>query len=187
MKNITPWTALAALSFAFLSACSTTPKKESTAYTPSAPVPAEPESGRIDYNAIQTHLNLDRPAEQLGYSEKAFNTCEMGYGYSRSQNCHKEYFVVIHFRLLCRDSEGTISTVLTDADLTPIAGKDVRWNLKGVSGTLLTDGLGYGQIRTVSSSSQVRQRLKVAVGNEFLYMRANEINKVITPRPWCNQ
>lgn len=170
---------------ALLVGCSTSPKKESAKVSPDVISP-EQESTRLDYNALQTHLGLDRSEDQLGYNEKAFNTCDVGYGYSRSQDCHKEFFVVLHFRLLCRDSEGTISQILTDADVAPIAGKTVRWNLKGTSGTLVTDGMGYGQIRTVSRSSQRRERLKLAVGSEFLYMRANEITKVITPRPWCN-
>jgi hypothetical protein len=46
--------------------------------------------------------------------------------------------------------------------------------------------LGYAQITTVAPSPQIQQRVKLAVDNEFLYMRANEITKVITPKPWCN-
>lgn len=170
----------------FLLACSTAPKKEK--YTP-APVATEiPEdTSRIDYFALQSHLGLDRAPEELGYTEKAFNTCEAGYGFSRSQNCHQEYFVVLHFRLLCRDTEGTISTILTDSDTTPLAGRSVRWNLKGIDGTSQTDGLGYAQVRITSPVSQKKQRVKIAIGNEFLYMRANEITKVITPQPWCAQ
>jgi hypothetical protein len=88
--------------------------------------------------------------------------------------------------LLCRDSEGTISTVLTEADVTPIAGQTIRWTLKNVQGQFQTDGLGYGQIVALSPRPQKRERLKLTLGNEFLYMRANEITKVITPRPWCS-
>jgi hypothetical protein len=171
----------------FLAACTSTPKKET--YTPSTPITTEApeETSRIDYLALQTHLGLDRAPEDLGYTEKSFNTCEAGYGFSRSQNCHQEYFILLHFRLLCRDTEGTISTVLTDADTTPLAGRNVRWNLKGINGTSPTDGLGYGQVRMTSPISQKKQRVKIAIGNEFLYMRANEITKVITPLPWCSQ
>lgn len=173
---------------AVLSGCTTAMKKSPPIKEPSEPVLVQDDNGSaIDYNSLQTYLKLDRDPEQLGFAEKAFNTCDAGYGYSRSQNCHKEYFVVIHFRLLCRDSEGTISTVLTESDVMPIAGRPVRWTLKGISGTVMTDGNGYGQIRTIASSSQNRQRIKIAVGNEFLYMRSHEITKVITPRPWCSQ
>ena len=168
----------------FLAACTSTPKKET--YTPPA-IEIPEDTSRIDYSALQSHLGLDRSQDELGYTEKAFNTCEAGYGFSRSQNCHQEYFVVLHFRLLCRDTEGTISTVLTDADTSPLAGRNVKWNLKGINGTSQTDGLGYGQIRITSPVSQKKQRVRIAIGNEFLYMRANEITKVITPLPWCSQ
>ncbi|WP_413944394.1 hypothetical protein [Bdellovibrio sp. HCB-162] len=180
--------ALGIIALTAIAGCTTAPKKETT-YTPPAPVETAPEpaSSAIDYNALQNHLHMDRERESLGYSEKSFNTCDAGYGYSRSQNCHKEHFVVIHFRLLCRDSEGTISTVLTEDDVRPLDRRTVRWSLKGTQGTVQTDNDGYGQIVTAANLSQKTQRLRLAVGNEFLYMRANEIQKVITPQPWCNQ
>lgn len=166
-----------------LSGCATTPQK----ITP--PLAGRPtftsEEERIDYVALQRSLGLERDSEDLGYSEKAFNTCEAGYGYSRAKGCHKKVFVVLHFRLMCRDTEGTISTILTDDDVAPIAEKTVQWNLKGMKGDLTTDNRGYGQIRTVSSVSQQKERVRLMVGSEFLYMRSHEITKVITPRPWC--
>ena len=141
----------------------------------------------IDYVALQRSLNLDIPVEQLGVREKVFNTCDVGYGYSKNKNCRRQYFFVLNFRLMCRDSEGTISTTLTDADTMPIASREVNWSLtKNLSGSLITDGLGYGQIATVAPIPQSKQRVKIAVGNEFLYMRAHEMKKIITPRPWCN-
>ncbi|WP_413570009.1 hypothetical protein ACLWBD_05960 [Bdellovibrio sp. HCB117] len=168
-----------------LAACTTTPKKE-VSTPPPASEPVAEETTAIDYIAIQRHLQLERDRDSLGFSEKSFNTCDTGYGYSRSQNCHKEHLVVIHFRLLCRDSEGTISTVLSEEDLQPLGSRNVRWNLKGIQGVTMTDSQGYGQIVTAAVPSQRSQRLKLAVGSQFLYMRANEIQKVITPQPWCN-
>ncbi|QDK38685.1 hypothetical protein [Bdellovibrio sp. NC01] len=183
----TAYKGLAGLLLLTLTACTTTPKQTSSESLPT-PVATTDESGTsIDLNALQTYLKLDRDTEQLGFVEKAFNTCDAGFGFSRSQNCHKEYFVVLHFRLMCRDTEGTISTVLHDGDVEPIAGRPVRWQLKNISGTIVTDGLGYGQIKAVSKISQNKQRIRLGVGNEFLYMRSNEITKVITPRPWCYQ
>ena len=166
----------------FLAGCTSTPQRTSPEI--SRP-PVADDSGRIDYDALQSHLGLDRSPEDLGYSERSFNTCEAGYGFSRSQNCHTQHFVVVHFQLMCRDSEGTISTILTDADLTPISRKSVRWNLKGLSGTVQTDGEGYGQIRITSRRSQKNERIKLAIANDFLYTRAGEIKRIITPRPWC--
>lgn len=175
-----------ALGLILLSGCSSSPKKE---VAPSLPAISEIDdnSSAIDYLAIQNHLRMDRERESLGFAEKSFNTCDTGYGYSRSQDCHKQHFVVIHFRLLCRDSEGTISEVLTDEDLRPLDRRSIRWTLKGTEGVVQTDGQGYGQIITAVGTSQKSQRIRLALGNEFLYMRANEIQKVITPSPWCNQ
>jgi hypothetical protein len=154
--------------------------------TVSAPAEAEPSGPSIDYVALQKSLGLDRENSDLGYSEKGFDTCKVGYGYSGTHYCHHEYFVVLHFRLMCRDSEGTVAEGVNTVDMMSIADRRVKWNLKGISGTLQTDGEGYGQIHTVSPISQKSQRLKLAVGPEFLYMRANEITKVVTPKPWCD-
>ncbi|MEN0057741.1 MAG: hypothetical protein AAGB31_02810, partial [Bdellovibrio sp.] len=104
-----------------------------------------------------------------------------------SQNCHREHLVVLHFRLLCRDSEGTISTILSEQDLQPLNYRTVNWTLKGAKGSLQTDAQGYGQIVTATPLSQRSQRVKIAIGSEFLYMRAGELKQVITPQPWCNQ
>lgn len=169
----------------FLTACTSTPKKET--YTPPAYEEPVSTSPKIDYYALQAFLGMDRPPEELGYTEKAFNTCEAGFGFSRSQDCRTEYFVLLNFRLMCRDTEGTISTVLTDSDVTALSGRNVKWSLKGIDGTTQTDGWGYGQIRITSPISQKKQRVRLSVGSQFLYMRANEITKVITPLPWCSE
>lgn len=165
----------------FITACGSAPKK----IEPSKPVDI-PTSG-IDYIGLQRSLGMEIPADRLGYKEKTFNTCEAGYGYSGTHNCRREYMVVVNFRLQCRDSVGQVSEGVNNSDLTPIVDKSVVWNLKGVQGTTRTDSEGFGQIMTVSSISQRQQRLKLAVGKEFLYMRANEITRVVTPRPWCEQ
>lgn len=144
------------------------------------------EGTQVDYVALQRSLGLDKANTELGYAEKGFDTCQAGYGYSSTKYCHHEYFVVLHFRLMCRDSEGTVSEGINNVDMMPIDNRTVKWNLKGISGVLQTDSDGFGQIHTVSPNSQRTQRLKLAVGPEFLYMRANEITKVVTPKPWCN-
>lgn len=164
--------------------------------TPTSPSPREPapraetggetEGTRIDYVALQRHLGLERSNQELGFNEKAYDTCQVGYGYSSNKYCHRETFVVLHFQLVCRDSEGTVSEGVQTADMRALSDRTVRWNLKGISGEVQTDGEGYGQIHTVSPISQRGQRVKLAVGNDFLYMRANEITKVVTPKPWCN-
>lgn len=178
--------------FLFLmAACSSTPKIDSVPHRPTAVAspltpPVDDASGSIDTVALQRSLGLERNSQNLGYSEKSFNTCQAGYGFSKSHNCQNKYFVVIHFQLLCRNSEGTVQRALTSEDLKAISDRDVNWSLKPLSGQLQTDGEGFGQIRTIASTSQKTSRLKLGVGNDFLYMRANEITRVVTPQPWCN-
>lgn len=168
-------------------ACQSAPPKAEGPLVPETkgPVPEGAEGSQIDFVGLQRSLGLETPQDRLGYQEKTFNTCEAGYGYSATKNCHREYMAVINVHLQCRDSVGQVSEGVTNAELTPIANKAVRWNLKGVQGTAQTDSEGFTQIVAVSPWSQSRQRLKLSVGNEFLYMRANEITRVVTPRPWC--
>ena len=147
-----------------------------------AQLPAEPV---IDYVGLQRFLKMDRNYTVLGYSEHIFNTCEVGFGYSPTQNCDIKYFVVSHFRLQCRDSEGTISKILTEEDLRPIARQEIYYTINSITGTLYTDSEGYGQIRLVTSESMRSQRLKLALGNDFLYLKAGELKQMTTPRNWC--
>lgn len=182
------WT-LKVLSFLFLAACGT---KQVTQTEPTyrTPVPSRTseDSGapNIDYAGLKRHLGLDRPNNQLGYAEKAFDTCQVGYGYSSTKYCYRQVFVVLNFHLLCRDSEGTVTEGINNSEQMALSNRPVRWNLKGISGEVQTDSDGFGQIQTISPISQRRERVKLGVGSEFLYMRANEITKVLTPKPWCN-
>lgn len=183
------WIAIALIA-AMVTACTTTPTTETpvTREKPAAPVESIPSTGSsIDYVGLQRAMGMEIPMEKLGYKEKSFDTCKAGYGYSSTHNCHKEYMVVINFQLQCRDSVGTVSEGVTNADLTAISNRSVRWNLKPNQGQTNTDSEGFAQIMTVAARSPKTERLKIAVGNEFLYMRANEITRVVTPRPWCNQ
>jgi hypothetical protein len=164
----------------------------STHQTPSesgpwvAPVPSETGTN-IDTTALRNRLGLDRPAEKLGFEEKAFETCQVGYGFPRDRNCQKKHLVVIHFQLMCRDSEGTTSVIQTAEDMLPVSQRSVRWSLKDLSSTVQTDSQGYGQITVIAPSPQAQQRLKLAVGNDFLYIRAKEITRIATPPSWCDR
>lgn len=168
------------------SACTTAPERATPSSMGTSAPPAQNES-TIDLSALQTSLHMDRRPEELGFAEKAFNTCQAGYGYSSVHNCHQQYLVVLNFRLSCRQSEGTVSQGLAESDIQDLASKDVRWQLKGISGLVTTNGDGIGQIRVVSDISQRRERVKLTLGNDFLYMKANEITRVVTPGNWCSQ
>ena len=146
----------------------------------------EVEPSEIDAFAIQSSLGMDRAESALGYSEKTFDTCQVGYGFSKNQDCSKKHFVVIHFQLMCRDSDGTTSVIVTQDSLQPISRRSFNWSLKNLSGISQTDSDGYGQIRAIASTSPIQQRLKLTIGNDFLFLKAGEINRVITPLSWCS-
>ncbi len=150
------------------------------------PTPYETREAVVDYASLQRFLRLDRSYNNLGYSERMFNTCEVGFGYSSNSNCEKKFFIVSHFQLVCRQSEGTVQYMLTDADLTPLSRRQLNWSVKTAGGALLTDSEGFAQIAMISSQSQRGERLKIAIDNDFLYLKAGDLKRMITPQNWCN-
>lgn len=192
IKRIYIMTCLALL----ISSCATHPKHKSTE-TNDKLVPIKevktnpttvysPTPRVIDYPSVQRLLKLDRTFSELGFSEKVFDTCQVGFGYAPDSDCQKKYFTVVHFKLVCRQSEGTIQTVLTDDDLKAISGENVNWYLKNANGSTVTDSEGYGQIITTTNESQKNQRLRLAVGADFLMTKASEAKRLIAPQSWCN-
>ena len=171
---------------ALLVAACTTPQTEQ----PPAPRPSRPvvdqDTGEpaIDILGLERSLGLDSGREDLGFREKSFDTCSVGYGYSASHNCKKQSFVSIRFQLQCRESEGSISNA--DYEVKAIASDHVKWNLgKTGSGLTSTDGDGYGEIRTIASGAQGQQKLRLTVNGKFLILTAAEIRRIVTPGDWC--
>ncbi|MGE0762111.1 MAG: hypothetical protein AB7N80_02415 [Bdellovibrionales bacterium] len=138
----------------------------------------------IDLFGLSRSLGMMRAIHELGYGEKTFNTCRAGYGYSSTHRCRQQHFVVINFRLQCRDSEGTVSEV-TNEELMPVTSNLVRWNLGAQQGYTTTDGDGFGQILMVAPKSSRQQRLRLTVANDFLLMQAGQMKRVVVPRMWC--
>lgn len=171
-----------------MAACSTATKKiePEVNQTPPKPSGSAIAEENIDYESIQKSLGMDRDIDQLGYKEKAFNTCEMGFGFSRSQNCRTEYLAIIHFQLLCRDSQGTISTALTREDMQPLSGRTIQWTLNKKTASTVLGHDGHGQIRMSFAKSPRYQRLKLSANNDALYLKAGEIKRIVTPSNWCN-
>jgi hypothetical protein len=176
-----------------ISACSTVEKRK--AYEPARPAPtsapavapAAPAKVEeiIDLRALQTSLRMDIPKTKLGYREKKFNTCNVGAGYSSKQNCRAQTLVVIHFKLMCRDSEGTVSEAITQAYLQPIANQNIKWRLSTAEAEILSDSDGFAQIVLISTYSQRKERLRLTTGNDFLALRAGEVSSIIAPQNWC--
>ena len=190
--------AIGLLALPALVACSTAEKeKGNEAIAPPAPVstvqkrirpqPVPHDSGDqtelVDMVGLQTALGLDRSTSDLGYSEKVFNTCQVGYGYSSSQRCRRANFVLIHFRLQCRDSEGSVGLV-SASQISPISDQ-VKWTLGHDSGMTQTDGEGYGQLRVVSEFPSRQQRLRFTVNGKFLIVRAEDAGRLVAPLSWC--
>ncbi len=141
---------------------------------------------QIDYPSIQRLLGLDRNISSLGYAEKVFNTCEVGFGYPSNESCMKKVYVVIHFKLMCRDSEGTVVRQISEDDLVPLANRDLTWSLKNANGTLRTDYNGYAQVVVISPQSQKTERFRISSPKDFLLLRAGDIQRLIVPSNWCN-
>ena len=177
----------------FLYSCNHAPIKTQASPPPRvAPAPSAPEESNeavlenIDVDGLKTFLKMNRKFDRLGFVEKKFNTCEVGYGYSSTHNCRTKTFVVLQFQLMCRDSEGTVTEALTPQDLRAISNQSVKWTMKNLAGRIITDSEGYGQIVTLSNQSQRYERLKLSVRNDFLYMKAGELTQMVTPQSWCN-
>ncbi len=140
---------------------------------------------QVDYPSIQRLLGLERNISTLGYAEKTFNTCAVGYGYSTTENCQKKFYVVIHFKLMCRDSEGTVLRQISEDDLVPLGSRELTWSLKNVSGKLRTDSSGYAQVVIVSPTTQRTERFRISSAKDFLLLRAGDIQRLIVPSNWC--
>jgi hypothetical protein len=170
-----------------LCSCASAPKKEPVIEI--APPPTEVskpknEAIKIDVEGLKRSLGLDRSRGDLGYQEKRFNTCSAGFGYPR-ENCSDQIFVSINFRLQCRDTTGTTSEVVTSAQMDPIAHKQVRWQIGKAQSVINTDDEGYAQINGVWTTAPKGQRLRLAVGSQFVYVRAGEVTRIVTPSNWC--
>lgn len=173
----------------FVSCASPALKKEpSAARNPQIPQIEKKiyKSTDLDIASIQRLLGLDKNIRSLGYTEKNFNTCQVGFGYDTKQNCQQKVFVVIHFKIACRASEGTVSTILTEDDLSVVANQKLQWFLKNANGQVETDSDGFAEIRMISDISQRSERLRLSNGNDFVLMRSGEIRSLIVPINWCN-
>lgn len=140
---------------------------------------------RIDYIGLQADLGLNPGIDDLGYREKVFDTCEAGHGFSHSENCRKNYFVLIQFQLLCRPQESDGFTELTSADTEALSNRTIDWLLQNQKGHVVTDSSGYAQIRTSFPVSPKQRHIKLNSGRKFLHMESGDITRIVTPPDWC--
>jgi hypothetical protein len=145
---------------------------------------APPQPPRIDYNALQDRLGFEMKSYQVGYREKIFDACSYQSELPPMKDCHHAYFVLAQFQLSCRASEES-SSILTAADLQPVAEKSLKWRAGKNHGEIETDRGGFGQIRTISENSMKRQQLRVSTGKDFLVIVAGQATNIVTPPSWC--
>jgi hypothetical protein len=174
--------ALAAL--AVLSACTTTPTPPDENVDSYAPPPRverpQDMSYRINLQDLQSRLRMTREADDLGFTEKQFDTCVAGLS---SGSCSRKYFSVVHFQLLCRDSEGSVSEA--PVQLTPLTSDRVTWKIAAHTGNTQTDGQGYGRFLMLSEKSVRGQRLTLRIGRRFMGFTVSDVSKVVLPRNFC--
>jgi hypothetical protein len=174
--------ALAAL--AVLSACRSTPTPSDENIDGYAPPPRverpQDTNYRINLEELQTKLRMAREADDLGFTEKQFDTCSAGVS---AGVCSRKYFSVVHFQLLCRDSEGSVSEA--PIQLTPLTSDRVTWKIATNTGNTQTDGRGYGQFLMLSEKSVRGQRLTLRIGRQFMGFTVSDVSKVVLPRNFC--
>lgn len=158
----------------FLTQCAT-PSKPTYEPTPSGPK-------GLEVREVLQKLNMDRSIEELGYEERRFDTCDLGY--DRAGQCQRKHAVQIHFRLQCRDSVGTVESV-SNIELIPVTSHHIRWRVGYYTGSTGTNSEGYGQIAFISPGSSRDQRLSLTVRENSLGVTASEVSRVIVPRDWC--
>jgi hypothetical protein len=140
----------------------------------------------IDMQALQKELEVDLPADRVGYVEKVFDACGFGPSLPMLRDCHRVYFVLIGFQLSCRDSEEQPNGVLSGPDLKAVENRKLKWKVgSGHSGSVQTDHEGYGEIEILSDHSLRRRDLRLSTGKDFLVTNAGESSNVVTPPSWC--
>ena len=174
------------LTAAIMAGCASTPEPEPTPPTapPKAARKAKPKPVAVfnDPNAnITNALGMGRSPADLGFREKAFDPCR--FGLSAPGACQPQVLTVVHFQLLCRDSEGTVSEV--PSRLMPIVAKQVTWQIGPQTGNTQTDRRGYGQFTAVSPRSIRNQRLLLRIGPQFVAVTTSEVNKIVLPVNFC--
>lgn len=160
------------LSLIWLAGCKTTPQ------SPNWP---EPDSKADPTVTLKSALGMSRDPADLGFVEKPFNPCT--YGLNSTGSCKNQYFSVVHFQLLCRDSEGSVSSA--PIALQPIVASNVQWKVGSISGGTYTDSNGYGQFSLVSSRPARGQRLILRIGPQFVAFTVSEVSKVVLPKNFC--
>lgn len=136
----------------------------------------------LSLHELQTQLSMNRPPDDLGYAEKNFDGCHVGFKNDQGV-CGRRFLSVLNFKLVCRDTVGTTSRV--PSSLMPLSNHTMQWRFGGQSGNLTTDSLGYGQVQMVSSRPVSTDRFMLLIGTKTLGVEAAEVSQIVLPGNWC--
>ena len=170
-----------------LTGCSSVPTtddaREGWDFSPETPKSkrSQPPRPGAAIGGLQSQLGMNRAPSDLGFAERSFNPCV----YGLSTSCESQYLSVVHFQLVCRDSEGTVSAV--PISLTPIVHPNILWSVAGQSGGTATDRNGYGHFSVVTPSPLRGNRLILRKGTHYVGVEVNEVSKIVLPKNWCNR
>jgi hypothetical protein len=139
---------------------------------------------RVDLNQLQKVLRMDRDQRNLGLKVKKFNTCKVGSGYTKNRYCRQKYLSVVHFRIRCRASTGTVEEV-SHTELMPMTSR-LQWMLAGQIGRIRTDYEGFGQIIIVTNFNPRNNRLILRGHENNLGLRLNGVSHIMVPSDWCH-
>lgn len=170
---------LTLLSMALLVGCTTAPVVETKSEPESQVERKVSTSGDEAVTALRKRLKV---AAQRGLQERPFNSCKEQF--KDGLKCGARTFVSLGIRLLCRDSEDTVSTI--NHKLQPLISDHVQWKLGGQSGVIRTGNDGTGVITAVTAASIAESRLVLTVGKQFLGVEASQASQIVLPIYWCN-
>lgn len=177
---------MAFMSFSLLmSSCATKVPREGLSAPAKTKKVRSPKKVKIDFDQLQSRLNMNRAKTDLGFQEKPFDTCRVGSGFSTSKDCRTKRLSIIHFKLICRNSTGTVEYV-SASDYRPVQASSVHWQVGLFKGLTLTDQEGYGAVRLVTPGTSKNQYIILRIGKRSLRLNAKEIRQVVVPSDWCS-
>jgi hypothetical protein len=147
---------------------------------PVSQTPAPAPKKVVSIGAIKEKLRLVRNIQDLGYDERPFNACELGL---KGEECADEFLTIIHFQLVCRETEGTVSEAPTQ--LIPVQSDAISWKLGEAMGVTQTDSQGFGKVEARRLVSSASSRLRLTIEDRFVATPARETTRIVVPKDWC--
>jgi hypothetical protein len=150
--------------------------------TPETPKPSAKKDldREIPVDDVARKLNLGLHFDELGFHEKRFDPCALGY---KTKSCETQLFTMINFQVVCRDSEGTIQS--NNYTLTPLALKPLHLKVGSHLADSQTDQNGFSQIRFLAKTTARETRFILSSPPFLLALHAGEVKKIVVPNDWC--